>query len=109
MSARTLTAFTLSFGLFAASAVAADWPLTGALYAHDPSMIKEGNEWWCFTTGTGLRMKTSADGLNWTQGSPLFTEELPWWRNYAHKMRRLDVWAPDVEEFGGRTWCYYAV
>ncbi|HEY4245896.1 MAG TPA: glycoside hydrolase family 43 protein [Lacunisphaera sp.] len=109
MLARTFVIFILSFGLFAGRAVAADWPLTGALYAHDPSLIKEGTGWWCFTTGPGLRVKTSADGLGWTQAAPLFTDELPWWRNYAPKMRHLDVWAPDVQEYGGRTWCYYAV
>jgi arabinan endo-1,5-alpha-L-arabinosidase len=109
MLARTLIVFGLSFGLLAIRAFAADWPLTGALSAHDPSLIKEGTEWWCFTTGAGLRVKTSPDGLNWTQAAPLFQDELPWWRNYAPKMRHLDVWAPDVQEFGGRTWCYYAV
>jgi arabinan endo-1,5-alpha-L-arabinosidase len=88
---------------------AADWPLTGALDGHDPSLIKEGDSWWCFTTGAGLRVKTSPDGLNWSQAKPLFDTELPWWRNYAPAMRRLDVWAPDVHEFGGRTWCFYSV
>ena len=88
---------------------AADWPLTGALNAHDPSLIKEGGTWWCFTTGAGLRVKTSPDGLNWTQATPLFSAELPWWRKYAPAMRPLDVWAPDVQEFGGRIWCYYSV
>ena len=88
---------------------AADWPLTGALNAHDPSLIKEGGTWWCFATGAGLRVKSSPDGLHWTQASPLFTAELPWWRKYAAAMRPLDVWAPDVQQFGGRVWCYYSV
>ena len=88
---------------------AADWPLTGALQAHDPSLIKEGGTWWCFTTGAGLRVKSSADGREWVQAKPLFAAELPWWRKYAPAMRPLDVWAPDVQEFGGRIWCYYSV
>ncbi len=88
---------------------AAEWPLTGALNAHDPSPIKQGDTWWCFTTGAGLRVKTSPDGLNWAQAAPLFATELPWWRKYAPEMRPLDVWAPDVHEFGGRVWCYYSV
>jgi arabinan endo-1,5-alpha-L-arabinosidase len=88
---------------------AADWPLTGELNAHDPSLLKEGNTWWCFTTGAGLKTKSSSDGLSWRQGAPLFTAELPWWRNYAPAMRPLDIWAPDLQEFGGRIWCYYSV
>jgi len=92
-----------------AAAWAADWALTGALGAHDPSIIKEGNMWWCFTTGAGLPVKYSADGLDWKQGVPLFAAELPWWRTYAPQMAPLDVWAPDIQRFGNRTWCYYAV
>jgi len=88
---------------------AADWPLTGTLGAHDPSPIKQGDAWWCFVTGAGLRVKTSPDGLNWMQSTPLFATELDWWRKYAPAMRQLDVWAPDIHEFGGRVWCYYSV
>jgi arabinan endo-1,5-alpha-L-arabinosidase len=89
--------------------LAADWSLTGALGAHDPSIIREGTAWWCFTTGAGLPVKHSSDGLNWQQGVPLFAAELSWWRTYAPNMGTLDVWAPDVHKFGNRTWCYYCV
>jgi arabinan endo-1,5-alpha-L-arabinosidase len=92
-----------------ASLSAATWPLTGALGAHDPTIIKEGSRWWCFTTGSGLPVKYSDDGLAWTQGVQLFETELPWWRNYAPQMGNLDVWAPDLQKFGNRTWCYYSV
>jgi arabinan endo-1,5-alpha-L-arabinosidase len=95
--------------ILAATASAASWALTGAVGAHDPTIIKEGNTWWCFTTGTGLPVKYSADGLNWTQGVPLFAAELSWWRTYASQMGHLDVWAPDIHFFGGRYWCYYCV
>ncbi len=89
--------------------LAASWTLTGQLSAHDPTVIKEGDTWWCFTTGAGLRVKSSPDGLNWQQKSPLFDTELPWWRKYAPSMRNRDVWAPDVRKFGNRTWCFYCV
>ena len=88
---------------------AAEWPLTGALGAHDPTIIRDEGTWWCFATGAGLRVKSSPDGLNWTQGAPLFEQELNWWRTYAPAMRKLDVWAPDLQKFRGRIWCYYAV
>src|ERR1019366_6564343 len=64
--------------------------------AHDPSIIEEGSTWWVFSTGAGLPVKHSADGLNWVQGAPLFASELPWWRTYAPTMGLLDVWGPDV-------------
>jgi arabinan endo-1,5-alpha-L-arabinosidase len=87
----------------------ASWSLSGDLGAHDPSIIREGGTWWCFATGTGLPVKNSADGLSWTQRTPLFAAELSWWRTYAPNMASLDVWAPDVHRFGSRTWCYYCV
>jgi arabinan endo-1,5-alpha-L-arabinosidase len=99
--------FLLPFAV--ATLSAEEWPLTGALNAHDPSIIKEERTWWCFTTGAGLRVKSSPDGLNWTQGASLFEKELDWWRTYAPAMRKLDVWAPDIQEFGGRVWCYYTI
>jgi arabinan endo-1,5-alpha-L-arabinosidase len=99
----------VSLVLLGIPAPAASWALTGAVGAHDPTIIKEGNTWWCFTTGTGLPVKYSADGLNWTQGVQLFSTELSWWRTYASQMGHLDVWAPDVHFFAGRFWCYYCV
>jgi arabinan endo-1,5-alpha-L-arabinosidase len=90
-------------------ASAASWALSGNLGAHDPTIIKEGNTWWVFSTGPGLQVKFSPDGLNWTQGVQIFASELPWWRTYAPTMGQNDVWAPDVHLFAGRYWCYYCV
>ncbi|HYC70315.1 MAG TPA: glycoside hydrolase family 43 protein [Opitutaceae bacterium] len=92
-----------------ASTQAAEWPLGGALGAHDPTIIREGDTWWCFTTGRGLRVKKSTDGRTWTQAEPLLTEERAWWRKYAPQMKPLDIWAPDIHAFGGRVWCFYTV
>jgi arabinan endo-1,5-alpha-L-arabinosidase len=103
----------LMIGMMAAAlttaAAAAEWTLTGVLGAHDPTLIKDGTMWWCFTTGAGLPVKYSSDGRSWSQGVRLFETELSWWRTYAPNMGQLDVWAPDLQKFGGRIWCYYAV
>jgi arabinan endo-1,5-alpha-L-arabinosidase len=93
----------------AREASAASWALVGNLGAHDPTIIKEGNTWWVFSTGPGLQVKFSPDGLNWTQGVQIFASELSWWRTYAPTMGQNDVWAPDVHLFAGRYWCYYCV
>lgn len=88
---------------------AADWALSGDLTTHDPTIIKDGGTWYVFSTGAGLSIKSSPDGLVWKQQSPLFTAELSWWRTYAPQMGALDVWAPDVKAFNGRIWCFYCV
>jgi arabinan endo-1,5-alpha-L-arabinosidase len=90
-------------------ASAASWALTGNLGAHDPTIIQEGSTWWVFSTGPGIQVKYSPDGLDWTQGVQIFASELPWWRTYAPTMGQNDVWAPDVHLFAGRYWCYYCV
>ncbi len=104
-----LTFYSLAIIALAPAVFAAEWPLTGALNAHDPTLIRDGGTWWCFSTGPGVRTKHSPDGLAWEQGAPLFTEERSWWRDYAPAMRKLDVWAPDLQKFGDRIWCYYCV
>lgn len=91
------------------AALAAPWPLTGTLATHDPTLIKDGGAWWCFSTGPGLRTKRSVDGLAWEQGAPLFKEERDWWKTYAPTKRPLDAWAPDLKRFHDRIWCYYCV
>ena len=95
--------------LLATTASAATWALTGSLGTHDPSIIKEGSTWWLFSTGRGTPIKFSPNGLAWTQGVQLFPAERPWWRTYAPNMGTLDVWAPDIQKFGSRTYCYYSV
>src|SRR2546430_2156096 len=86
---------------------AADWALQGALNAHDPSLLKEGDIWWCLSTGPGIRVKYSTDGLTWEARPALISKEKSWWKTYAPAQRPLDVWAPDLHAFAGRFWCYY--
>ncbi|MBP2629633.1 MAG: arabinan endo,5-alpha-L-arabinosidase [Firmicutes bacterium] len=88
---------------------AAFWELSGDLNSHDPSLIKDGSTWWSPSTGTGLAMKYSSDGLVWHQGTKIFSSELSWWRTYAPQMGTNDVWAPDIKYFNGRYWMYYSV
>lgn len=95
--------------LAGAAAVAAEWPLAGSLGTHDPTVVREGDTWWCFSTGRGLRVKRSPDGLTWSPQPVLFSEPRTWWTDFAPAMKPLDVWAPDLAAFGGRVWCYYTV
>ncbi|MGM0369019.1 MAG: family 43 glycosylhydrolase [Bacillota bacterium] len=87
-----------------------EWDLSGDIGAHDPSITREGDTWWLFHTGKGLPVKYSADGHNWTQSAPIFSESLDWWSDYAPNYDPdNDVWAPDIEYYNGRWWLYYSV
>jgi arabinan endo-1,5-alpha-L-arabinosidase len=88
---------------------AAFWNLTGNIVTHDPTIIQANGLWWSFSTGTGLGVKYSSNGLSWTQGVQRFGSELSWWRTYAPNMGSNDVWAPDVIYLNGRYWLFYAV
>jgi arabinan endo-1,5-alpha-L-arabinosidase len=108
MALRTL-AFACMLLATRVTSSAASWALAGNLGAHDPTIIQEGSTWWVFSTGPGLQVKYSPDGLNWTQGVQIFAKELPWWRTYAPTMGQNDIWAPDIHFLAGRYWCYYCV
>jgi arabinan endo-1,5-alpha-L-arabinosidase len=90
-------------------AAAAFWNLTGSLVTHDPCITKESSTWWVLETGTGIGVKYSSNGLAWTQGVQIFANPLSWWKTYAPNMATNDVWAPDVHQYNGKSWCYYAV
>lgn len=92
------------------TAHAASWNLSGDLGGHDPSIVRENNTWWCFTTGDdGIGVKYSSDGKKWTQGTSIFSKPLSWWKKYSPKMSYNNVWAPDVRYYNGRYWIYYSV
>ncbi|KAI9488325.1 protein AbnA [Zychaea mexicana] len=87
----------------------AAWPLTGDVGCHDPTIIQEGSRWYTFCTGQGITVLTSEDGLAWSTVPQIFLNELPWWANYVPGHPELDVWAPDVSTFNGRTYLYYSI
>jgi arabinan endo-1,5-alpha-L-arabinosidase len=84
-------------------------PLTGNLGCHDPVLAQEGNTWWVFYTGIGLRVKYSTDRLYWREGTQIFSSALAWWKNYAPAMGANDAWAPDIGYYNGRWWLFYSV
>ncbi len=101
----------LSMVVLVPGAQASHWGLSGGVVTHDPTIIREsGSTWWSASTGTGIGMKYSTNnGKTWTDGLPIFSKELSWWRKYAPNMGKNDVWAPDLEYYRGRYYCYYCV
>jgi arabinan endo-1,5-alpha-L-arabinosidase len=76
--------------------------------AHDPSTIVACNgEYWCFSTGSGVRTHRSRDLLNWQPGPRALDPLADWTRNYPLRDDRL--WAPDViRAADGRYLLYYS-
>jgi arabinan endo-1,5-alpha-L-arabinosidase len=91
-------------------ATAAHWTLTGDVGAHDPSIIKEGSNWYTFATGEGIQvLKADSTGKSWTRVPKIFVSAPSWWKTYVPNQKTNDVWAPDVHVYNGKTWLYYAV
>jgi arabinan endo-1,5-alpha-L-arabinosidase len=86
------------------------WPLTGNLGTHDPTLINENGTWWEFQTGAGIYGKVSRNGgLQWDPLPSVLPNGLSWWKTYVPGQVGIDVWAPDVKVYNGRTYMYYSV
>lgn len=105
------TGLALAMILLVPGAEASHWGLSGGVVTHDPTIIREsGKTWWSASTGQGIGMKYSTNnGRTWTDGLPIFAQPLSWWKNYAPNMTTNDVWAPDLEYYRGRYYCFYSV
>lgn len=81
--------------------------------AHDPSIIKEGDTWYLFTT-TPPNMKTadqfpircSKDLTHWKACGYVFSEIPAWIKQLSPRTKEL--WAPDISFFDGKFHLYYA-
>jgi len=99
--------------MLAASVSPAQEPITGNIWAHDPStMIKDANRYYIFTTGSGIPSKYSTDLHNWSAGSNVYPGNTPpaW---AASAVPGYDPgnwnWAPDIAYFNGKYHLYYSV
>jgi len=106
---RLATGCALAAGL--AASHAAPWTLTGAIGTHDPHLYKTSSTWWLFETtdNGGIGVKYSSNGTSWTQGGPIFSSGLAWWKNYLPTNKTAMVWAPGCGEYNGLGYCYYAI
>lgn len=107
-----LTSLLLAISLCTAgtqSAFGAFWNLSGDIVVHDPTIIKEGNTWYTFSTGQGIQLLKSTNGTNWSRSNQVFASPLSWWKIYVPNQSTNDLWAPDIEYFNGRYWLYYSI
>jgi arabinan endo-1,5-alpha-L-arabinosidase len=81
--------------------------------AHDPTMIKQGQYYYVFTTGdftkpnTYVPMKRSTDLIHWEELGPVFANP-PQWVVDTLGVTPRDFWAPDINYVNGKYYLYYA-
>lgn len=85
-----------------------NWELEGDLSAHDPAMIREGEMWYTFYTGSGIKIKSSQDGITWQHEGQVFRERPSWFEDYVANPSS-NIWAPDVIKFKDQYYLFYSV
>ncbi|WP_419804584.1 arabinan endo-1,5-alpha-L-arabinosidase [Terriglobus sp.] len=103
-------------GMCLASSAKAQEPhaytLTGDIAgAHDPSMIRDGNTWYVFTTGKSadggqFGVRCSSDLQQWQNCGHVF-DAIPQWIHERSPGTR-DLWAPDINFEHGEFRLYYS-
>ncbi len=81
-------------------------------YVHDPSIIKDGDTWYLFSTANGrnrkgeLPIRCSQDLTHWSLCGAVF-EKVPEWIQQESPATK-ELWAPDISYFDGMFHLYYA-
>jgi arabinan endo-1,5-alpha-L-arabinosidase len=81
-------------------------------YTHDPSIAKDGDTYYLFSTGNGpnrngeIPIRCSQDLHHWTLCGTVF-DQIPQWIKQESPGTK-ELWAPDVSYFNGEYHLYYA-
>lgn len=103
-----------AMGLGSAGASSAQQDAAAALQpgigpgTHDPVMIKQGDTYYLFMTGTGISVMTSRDLKTWSREPPVFSTAPAWVAAVVPDFRN-HIWAPDIFHHDGRYYLYYSV
>lgn len=81
--------------------------LTGAVGTHDPTIVKEGQTYYRFSTGDGIPIASSPDLRDWTNEGRVFDENPEWTAQAVPGSTAF--WAPEVVFRNGRWRIYYSV
>src|SRR4026207_805076 len=73
---------------------------------HDPSIIKDGDTYYVFSTRAGIAVRCSRDLVNWRLCGDVFAHLPQWAVKDVEGVRGL--WAPDVSYFSGKYHLYYS-
>ena len=74
---------------------------------HDPTIIKEGDTYYLFSTRAGIAIRCSKDLMSWRLCGDVFAHLPQWAVKDVQGVRGL--WAPDVSYFNGKYHLYYSV
>ncbi|MBV8794771.1 MAG: family 43 glycosylhydrolase, partial [Hyphomicrobiales bacterium] len=112
---RTLAVLTIALLFIAPVRAAEPQPrMTGDTRIHDPSAIEIGGRFVAVGTGEqgpthgAIRVKTSADGVNWADAG-LIGHGPPAWAQAALGFKPLNVWAPSLSRRGSTVFLYYCL
>jgi arabinan endo-1,5-alpha-L-arabinosidase len=83
--------------------------LSGNLGAHDPVIISAHGQYYYFSTGNGIAVKTSPDLLRWSGQPEVFPATPAWFQQLVPAYQPRNIWAPDIAYFGGQFHLYYSV
>jgi arabinan endo-1,5-alpha-L-arabinosidase len=75
---------------------------------HDPVMAKQGDTYYAFGTGNGIRVLSSKDMKIWQDEPPVFKTPPTWVKALIPDFRNSE-WAPDIYLYKGTYYLYYAV
>ena len=74
---------------------------------HDPSIIRDGDTFYIFSTRAGIAVRCSKDLVHWRLCGDVFAHLPEWAVKDVPGLRGL--WAPDVSYFNGEFHLYYSV
>ncbi|MBV9850677.1 MAG: family 43 glycosylhydrolase [Armatimonadetes bacterium] len=75
----------------------------------DPStVVKSGNTYWVYGTGTGAQQFSSTDRIHWTRRGPALPTAPAWLAAIVPGNKNNVVWAPDIHFFNGQWRLYYS-
>ena len=74
---------------------------------HDPSIIKDGDTFYLFSTRAGIAIRCSKDLVHWRLCGDVFAHLPEWAVKDVPGLRGL--WAPDISYFNGQYHLYYSV
>jgi len=84
-----------------------EWELEGDLAAHDPSLIRSADGWFIFYTGSGIKVKHSVDGINWSHYGQVFRKPPGWIKEKIENVS-TSIWAPDINYYRGKYYLFYS-
>jgi arabinan endo-1,5-alpha-L-arabinosidase len=92
----------------AEASMPASYTLSGAVQqVHDPCIIKEGDTYHLFSTGSHVWWRTSPDLKEWELRGGVFSARPAW--THDEIPRADSLWAPDISYFNGKYHLYYSV